>query len=88
MALLCNEATVRGATCHRLDQYLEAQTLWQIEGTLRRFRVLVDAVTQLASVVVTPREELRVASSLGRRHVLVLFRLVVMMTLLLPFILA
>ena len=41
-------------------------------------------MAQLASIIVTPREELRVASALGRRHVLVLSVLVLLM----PFILA
>ena len=79
-----NEATVRGATGHRLNQYLKAQALGQIERTLRRLGVFVDAMAQLASIIVTPREELRVASTLGRRHVLVLSVLVLLM----PFILA
>ena len=79
-----NEATMRGATGHRLNQYLEAQALWQIERTLRWLCVFVDAMAQLASIIVTPREELRVASALGRRHVLVLSVLVLLM----PFILA
>ena len=78
VALLRNEPAVRGTTSHRLNQYLEAQSLWQIECALGRFRVFVDAVTQLASIVVTPREELRVAPALGRRHVLVFFGLVVL----------
>ena len=79
-----NESTMRGTTGHRLNQYLKAQALGQIKCTLRRLGVFVDAMAQLASIIVTPREELRVASALGRRHVLVLSVLVLLM----PFILA